>query len=289
MNIFVSTGAFKANTLPEILLEAESEGLFELELAPGMPYCGDINKIIEENYDRFSFLLHNYFPTPPKGFALNLASDDENTIKKSMDMCRANIDLSRELNAPHYSIHCGYCFHTDGRHLGNDSQTKADRIPIERAKRIFVENIQIISDYAKEVGIRVLLENNVVAEFVSTEDDLFLGTTAADLNELLELINRDNVGILLDLAHAKVSSKSLRFDVNKMIDSLYDRIQEVHVSDNDGNRDQNLPLKKNSDILPWIHLLKDKLITLEAYSLSTDRIKEQIELIENARCGIYDI
>lgn len=289
MNTYVSTGAFKSNKLREILSGAEDAGIFEIELAPGMDYSQEVTKIIEGRSERFSFLLHNYFPTPTEGFALNLASDDVDTIKKSLYMCKANIDLSKKINAAHYSIHCGYCFRTDGRHLGNDTQTRADRIPIERAKEIFVENIQIVSDYAEAAGVRILLENNVVAEFAAGEKELFLGTTAPDLCELIELINRDNVGILLDLAHAKVSSESLQFDVNKMIETLKDKVLEVHVSDNDGRRDLNLPLTKDSDILRWIHLLKDKTITLEAYNLSSNRIKEQIELIEGAREGKYGI
>lgn len=275
--IYVSTGAFNSRNIDKVLSSAQKAQLLNIELAPGIEYNPQVVSLVKKRKSEFSFLIHNYFPTPSSAFGLNLASSNSETIKKSLDMCFANIDLAAQMGISLYTIHCGFCFDTDGRHLGNKSQTKLKRIPIEVAEENFVSNIQAVCDYALDRNVIIGIENNVIAEYAASEKDMYLGITGEDIKRLLNLCDRHNLKVLLDLAHAKVSATFLDFNVINMIDLLIDDIIEVHISDNDGRHDLNMPLNDNSeDMISWLEKLKQKIWTLEAYNLSTDKIREQI-------------
>ena len=281
MKVFVSTGAFQYDSFDEILECARDYGIQNIELAPGLKYDKEIVNKVRKYKNDFQFLIHNYFPTPKEKFALNLASNDSYTVKSSIAMCRNNIDLASELGIPFYSIHCGFCFDTNGQHLGNESQKNLEKIPYKVAKDNFIRNVREVNKYALSKGVMLAIENNVVAKYVSQEHDMFLGVTAEDIVELLNLIDSDNVRFLLDLAHAKVSSTFYNFNVLEMINRLNEYILEVHVSDNDGYYDLNKGIGKHSyDILNWINKIGDTYYTIEAYDLTPEEILEQIDLIK---------
>ena len=283
-DIYVSTGAFRSRDLTEILRTAEQADLRAIELAPGLNYDGEMPALLRKHRDSFSFMIHNYFPTPRESFALNLASDDPDTIWKSMAMCRNNVDTCAALGIPYYSLHCGFCFHTDGRHLGNASQGTLPVIPYEKARAGFVENVKNLCDYAAGQGVSIAIENNVQAAYTADREDLLLGVTGKELLELLSLCERNNLYILLDLAHAKVSGNVRGFDVDGMIRELADTVIEVHISDNDGCTDQNLPVGRDSaDMIRWLEMLREKIWTIEAYQLETGEIHDQITFLKELK------
>lgn len=282
MSIFVSTGAFKTKDINRVLEIANNNEFRNIELAPGLDYNADIRKILLDAKDDFHFLIHNYFPTPQIGFALNLASSDAKIEEQSMKMAYGAIDLCAELNAPYYSVHCGYCFDSDGKDLGNVSQVGLKRNSREKANSCFVRNLQSLIEYGKKKNIDVVIENNVVASFAKGDRGLLLGVDKDDILSILSDVGNDDLGFLMDLAHAKVSSNSYGFDVTDFINMTRDYVREVHVSENDGKCDQNLRITKESDVYQWLQNYKDRIITLEVYNLSVEEIREQIQVINEA-------
>lgn len=281
MNIYVSTGAFKTRDIREILNIAWEYGIKKIEISPGLDYCEDIKQILKENSNCFELLVHNYFPTPKESFALNLASNDEHTIEKSMFMCKNAVDFVMEMGIPFYSIHCGFCFDTSGKDLGSKTQTVLPRIPYPKARKIFIKNLKDLCVYAKEKGIKIAIENNVLADFARKERELLLGVTADDMLGIIEDVDMDNLGVLLDLAHAKVSGTFLDFSVESMIGKLRKYIIEVHASENDGFIDQNLPIIKNGDIYRYMKQFDEVPITLEVYNLFPEIILQQLKIANN--------
>ena len=282
MGIFVSTGAFKTRKLREILDMADKNNIRNIELSPGLEYDPQTADIVYDAHKDFNFLIHNYFPTPKEGFALNLASDNMKTQELSINMCKEAMDICHGIGAPYYSVHCGFCFDTDGSALGNSSQTKLDKIPREDAMKRFVSNVGILADYGREIGVGVVIENNVAAEFVGDDQDLMLGVTAEEILELISRVDRDRVGFLIDLAHAKVSSNTYGFDMEKYIETTRACVREVHISENNGRVDQNLPINRDGDIYRWLSNYKDQTITIEVYNLSVDEILRQIDIVNDA-------
>ncbi len=285
MSIYISTGAFKTRDIEKILVDAEKCGIYAIEISPGLNYCKRFKDALFENKDDFDILVHNYFPPQRRSFALNLASNNSKIIDLSMNMCKKAIDFSSQMGIPFYSIHCGYCFDTKGSDLGNESQLYLPQIPYDLAKRSFIRNIRILCDYAKSKHIKIAIENNVMAGFAKGNKELYLGVDTDDLIELIDLINRPNVGILLDLAHAQVSDSFLHFGIAEMIEKLKNLILEVHLSENDGYSDQNLPLHPDSRLLSYLRLLDHVPITLEVYNLEPAEMIEQIKLVNSFVSG----
>ena len=72
-----------------------------------------------------------------------------------------------------------------------------------------------------------------------------------------------SVGLLLDLGHLNISSNILKFDRNKFIEKFLtkygDRLYQIHISENNGLKDEHRALEKNSwqfDILKEIRQIK---------------------------------
>ena len=86
-----------------------------------------------------------------------------------------------------------------------------------------------------------------------------------------------NINLLVDVAHLKVSAKTLKFNPKKFLSNCRKWIKGYHLSDNDGNNDTNDLLTKNSWFWPY---LKKNLnyYTLEINSKKIETLKQQKKL-----------
>ncbi len=285
--VFVSSGAFSRQSVEQILTVAHANRLNRIELASGTRHdCGaELGATLKSAVSRgFEFLVHNYFPVPNEAFVLNLASGDDVTLQRSLVHVRTAIDLAQAIGAPFYSVHCGFCIDPVPSDLGGPLTGR--RIPVEQARRTFIESVRLLAAYAQSKGVRLLLENNVLAP-VNLGRARLLGVTPEEIESLLDEIDRDNVGLLLDVAHLKVSAATLGFDAAEGIARLAPLIGCCHLSDNDGSADTNQTV--SLDAWFWEPLL-DNLIepptwVLEAYDLDVPAICEQLALIETRIAG----
>ncbi|MBI4432081.1 MAG: sugar phosphate isomerase/epimerase [Candidatus Omnitrophica bacterium] len=282
--IYLSTGAFGKKSVLEIIALCQSRGWKRVELSSAALYDESMLPVVLKAKSHLQFLVHNYFPTPAKPFVLNLASDDADTLEKSRQHCKAAIDLCVLLESPFYSVHSGFCFHAAPEHLGR-KQTGLGRISKDTALAIFHESLGMLADYAANRGTGFLFENNVFAPFnrIDGKNELLLAVTADEVLAVLKAVGRKNLGLLLDVAHLKVSAIALGFNAVRAVHELSEAIRAVHLSDNDGSADTNEPLSEDSWFwkplanhipprVPWV---------LESYRLSPETIAAQIKLINS--------
>ena len=92
------------------------------------------------------------------------------------------------------------------------------------------------------------------------------------------------VGLLLDLGHMNISSKIMGFDRQKFLDEYLakygDRLFEVHISENNGLKDEHKALDENSwqyDALKKIRQVK----TSNQESILFGRNAKKIEIQKN--------
>ena len=100
-----------------------------------------------------------------------------------------------------------------------------------------------------------------------------------DHNEAVEIILKtaDNVGLLVDLAHLKVSSQSMGFCKYEFLEATNEHTYAYHLSDNDGITDSNLPVRADSWF--WNYLRKDlDYYSLEVYRVTNKILQEQVAL-----------
>ena len=90
----------------------------------------------------------------------------------------------------------------------------------------------------------------------------------------------DNVYLLVDVAHLKVSSKTLGFSKIQFLKRCEKWIRAYHLSENDGNFDTNDEVKRKSWF--WKYLKKNVLYySLEIKFRNISQIKKQITLTKN--------
>ena len=111
-----------------------------------------------------------------------------------------------------------------------------------------------------------------------------------EINEYMSQVPK-SVGVLLDLAHMKISSNIYGFNKDRFLENFMidyaDRLYEVHISDNDGIKDQHLGIKEGSWVINAIkHIKQDKSLIdlernfcLECHNASTDEITKSLNLI----------
>ena len=280
-SIYLSTGAFPKQPLSATIDACQAAGIFYVELSSGTH--ADPSALAElrrRQADGFRFLVHNYFPAPAVPFVLNLASDRTEIATRSMEHCRTAITWCAALGSKTFSVHAGFCFHADPKHLGAQ-QTHLVRFDKQRAHENFVARVLELRDYAEKLGVAIAIENNVCSPInvCNAENELFLAVTTEETISLLD--DLPNVGLLLDVAHLNVSANALHFSREEYISRLQDRIVGVHVSENDGLTDSNEPV--TSDSWFWKPLLQIQehldFLVIEAYRLSPEVARQQYDLV----------
>ena len=90
----------------------------------------------------------------------------------------------------------------------------------------------------------------------------------------------NNVNLLLDFGHLKVSSKSLSFSSKEYLIKLKKYILAYHLSDNDSKSDQNLSFNTKSWF--WKYIKKDaKYCSIEVYAKNILKLKKLIQTVNN--------
>ena len=136
------------------------------------------------------------------------------------------------------------------------------------------------SQISKKRGVQILIENNVLNKqnYKTFKGNPFMMTSIEQTENLTKNLPQD-VYILLDLAHLKISSRTLNFSASEYIKKFDKKIKAYHISDNSGELDTNDIVTENSWF--WEHLKKDKAYyTFELKTENTNIIKDQIKMLQ---------
>lgn len=285
MAIYFSTGAFQDKNLAEIIAFSLEHKLENIELSSGGSYSPNLLDPVYQTKDKINYLVHNYFPPPAESFVLNLASNDADILNRSHNLCKTAIDLTVSLEAPFYSVHSGFAFNLTPKLLGDPvAQSKISEhnyLPYEQAYKIFVNSIISLNNYARSKGIQLLIENNVVSPLYLAKHgrNALLMSTATEIKQLMQDVNDDNLGFLLDVGHLKVTATALNFKAEDFINQTKPYIKALHLSDNDGETDQNLPFGIEAWFYPFLSQFTHVPWVIEAYRLTWQQMKEQYNIL----------
>lgn len=285
-SVYISTNCFQVKQLNRILPIAVQYGLKNIELSACHFDGRDISSFLLEaqQENSFRFLLHNYFPSPKEPFVLNLASNDPHVLDLSMEHCCRAIDLSALVGAPFYSVHTGFCYHTSPEQLGKKIK-KFDKFPKETGRKIFIESLQALAEYARPRQVLLAIENNVLPAFalIDGKNEMLLGVTADDLLNIIETTSKDNVFVLVDVGHLKVAGHTLGFSPSDFIKDLSSKTIALHLSDNNGEADEHQSVHEQSWFWEPIrrHLPPDVHCVLELTPHSPGWLVEQTRLVSS--------
>jgi sugar phosphate isomerase/epimerase len=188
------------------------------------------------------------------------------------------IKLSAEFGGKYYSFHAGYLLDPQASELGKKIKKKK---LIDRTEGLnqFIKHVNELAIYAENFDITLLVENNVVSNsnFESFNCNPLLMT---ETNETKQILNetRDNVRLLVDVAHLKVSATTLNFDPIEYLNEFRGETSAYHISDNNGLEDSNEPFTKDSWFVP--HISKDlEYYSLEIYVSDIAVLQQQYKLL----------
>ncbi len=279
--IFASSNCSSKNNIKEAVLELVDYGFKNIELSGGTNYYSKMLEDLLELKDKhqLNYRLHNYFPPPEKHFVLNLASKNENILNNSRDMVKKAVDMSKEFNSGKFGLHAGFRISPRVDQLGKKIENM-ELLPYSEALESFALEVAALSGYAKKQGIELYLENNVFSKANSESYKMLNPFFLTTSDELFELRGKCNFSFLLDIAHLKVSSKTLNRDFQQEFQKLILESDYIHVSDNDGNSDNNNELKKDSLMYKYLKEsdLKNKTLTVEVYD-GLDAVLRTVNLL----------
>lgn len=276
--IYISTGNLKIqkNKTYNIIKLFNKNRIYNIELSSGK-YDSQIEKKILKN-KKSNFLIHNYFPVPKNAFVFNLSSKNKTIQKKSLNLAKKSIRLSRKLGSQYYSFHGGFLMDPIVNQLGGEFNfTKIYNR--KKAIKIFIKNTRILNKYAKKHNIKLLIENNVITNknLSIFKCNPFLFIQSKEILEILKKFNHE-VKLLVDLGHLKVSSKTLNFNRQVFLTKCSRFIGGYHISDNNSLEDKNDLITSKSWF--WKYLKKKVgFYSLEIKTNSISKIKHQIKIL----------
>lgn len=276
----VSTMALRKQPIEAAICVARNED-FALEFSSGIPFRENMETIYLSADCRR--LPHNYFPAPKLPFVLNLASGNPDIVARSRAHCEQGLRLAAQSGAPFFSAHAGFCVDPSPDRLGKPLQAVMTR-PRASHWPIFIESVAALVRMAESLGIRMLIENNVLAPFNVPPDGVnpLLCADPNEIRRLLADVNSPALGILIDTGHWKVSSRTLGFELRPVLAGLEQSVQAFHHSDNDGTRDANEPVAEQYWFLSEMPNFAHALHILEVDDQSVEDIRRQRALLQQA-------
>jgi sugar phosphate isomerase/epimerase len=280
--IYISTSCIKHNKIKDSVEELASNGFKNIELSGGTEYYENFENDLLELKDKYSlnYRCHNYFPPPKKPFVLNLASLNDETFQMSFNHLQKVVALSNRLGADKFAFHAGFFIDIKLNEIGK--KLSRDKLfDQNEAVENFCSAYRKIKERAGDVSL--FIENNVFsrtnAETYSNENP-FMMTNFSDYQSLREKID---FNLLLDVAHLKVSAKTLGLNWKSEFENMISESNYIHISDNDGFHDLNNQLTKSSNLLSMLRQsdTKNKDFTLEIYD-NMNVIKESYEILNEA-------
>lgn len=232
--LFLSTQCIKGNIIEAI--EDLSEISSNIELSGGGQY--DINlpgRLIEiKEKKNINFLIHGYFPPPREHFILNFAD----TSEKTREFIKNTIRFIRALGMDYYSVHAGF---------KRDFEFSNELLVNPKGEHYSLDGIYENIEWFKEEfpDIKLALENLYPNNL--NVDSCFL----MHIDEITGILtNRQDIYLLLDLGHLKISSRILNFNYYEAMELILnkygDRILEIHLSENHGEYDEHNLLYSDS-------------------------------------------
>ncbi|MBP1750077.1 MAG: xylose isormerase domain protein, barrel [Deltaproteobacteria bacterium] len=247
-----------------------ASGFKAIELSYEPPHLFDFNDGLIEKVDRLRndgvvFSMHGPF------LETNLGSYLDEILRLSRDRVIACLKLCARLGADPIVVHPGYSFF---RKLKEFDAALRNR---------FLGQLKDIADEARDLGVRIALENVFMSYFYFQHLDEF--------NDIVKAV--PGIGVTLDIGHAYISKRmakdpkpeeSILEDVRRMgVENLF----HLHLHNNDGTRDDHDFINGSMDMGKVLRGIKElgytgKVVieTLDAERMGFGPVIEKLEQIK---------
>jgi sugar phosphate isomerase/epimerase len=229
-------------------------------------------------------LTHNYFPPSKIEFVLNIASSDEEVRKNSIKHIKYCIDSSAEIGSDLYTFHPGF---RAGSALPSNFYSKEQAYDFNFSQKIstyeksfeqLINSLSEIVSYAKKKSIKIAIET----EGSLSNPNMLMMERPEEYREVFSIFKED-LFLNFNIAHSNFASKYHSYNLQKFIEEFYSKIVAVEISENDGIKDQHLPISsRDSYIFIWLKLLPKVPYILEFRNANKNEIQKSISLIRSS-------
>ena len=282
--IYVSTACLRGGEdAAAVVAQYRQAGLGDIELGSTHRFRPGLLDDLAGN-GGCRFIAHNYFPPPAEDFVLNLGAADPAVLARSRAFVHDNLPLLQRLGVALYTVHAPYAVaapNLGGVFPPDGAQDRAATLAI------FRESLRELLPAAARHGITMLVENHVVAScnLVAGENRLLPLAEAEEIVEFLAAPGLRGCGLLLDLGHLTVTARTLGFAPAAFMRRVAPLTRVVHLSENDGTRDEHrLPTAASVALLQAAGLL-DRLLVIEGTGTIAE-ITAAVRLLREAAGGM---
>ena len=236
--------------------------------------------IDQRTYWRPEDFHHNYFPAPAEPFVLNIASENEDLRKRSVEFAVEALEFADQLDAVFYTLHPGFLsdpeipettrnnFDFDFSHQETTSE--------EAAFELMVDSLTEIVKRGKQYSVKLLIES----EGSLTNPGVSLLEKPSQYQKFIKIFGAD-IGINLNVAHSYFSSVFFQYDLKRFLAEVKDQIKACELSHNDKFNDLHLPLSEQSHILEFLDYLPDCPRILEFRRATKQQIIDSVALMRS--------
>ena len=233
MELYLSLSAYGSVSTRQALTVFAEAGVQKVELAIGVKPDADASIAIQTSRQQgMQFRAHHAFVWQSQHRPFNLA------LPLKMDHFERMADWLAEQAITAYSVHPG--------HYRGDSRSGRLRQP-EAAWQLFLANLEKLDAIFKQRQIELAVETMYDSSkesgqryFLDSLDSIkALRSTMPDLKWVL------------DLSHLNIGWDDRIEERLKVIDCIADRLSEIHISDNDGQRDLHARITDKTWWIPW--------------------------------------
>ena len=187
---------------------------------------GILNKYRKEN--QVIFTIHQSIWLPSDDFYINIASSDRQIREDSIKCIQKNIEFARDIGVRDISFHGGYATDKLSQEYEFAPLDSQNSISYEEAYDNSIDSLNKLKRIANN-DIKLSIEN-----FNFRPERRYLFSRVGDFDRLPE-----GIGVILNIGHLYYTQKKLEQDnyINEMINALNDRVNEIHINDNDGSED----------------------------------------------------
>ena len=234
---------------------------------------------------QFNYFVHNYFPVPKKDFIVNIASNNDQIRKKSINHIKKSISFTKFVGGKLYTFHPGFFSDPSGASIDKTNYDFLfkkkfffDQKYKKNSYKKMVISIKEIIRYSKKHKVNIAIETE--GSFKS-KDHLMM-QLPKDFTFFRKNFSHKDIGINLNLAHLNLAAKAFKFKKTRFVNSIKKYIVAVELSHNYKNEDSHKPLLKNSWYFKFInsHIPKGVPIILEFRNSRIDDVKSSIRLIK---------
>ena len=279
--IYVSSACIRKNNIAQVIYQLAENGIRSIELSGGTDFYNEIEhdiRLLKKKY-RLQYACHAYFPPPHTPFVVNLASCNDHIYQQSIEHYENCIELMKRIDCKTLSIHAGFLVEINENEIGK-KLTNYILYDEKKAYERFCSAFRYISQLCAENNIELYLENNVLSAENYRQFGCHNYMMMTDYKSIMQMKDRLDFKLLLDLGHLYVSANTLGLDYSEECSALKRYIKWVHISENNGIFDAHKPLKKDSKIMKEFYKSNstDINVTLETVGEIKD-IVESVTLV----------